>query len=206
MFKFNFRSIFIGLLLMPLLATGQVQETVYGSARIKGGFGGPFFLYSTVAEMNGGGAGGGGGFIVNNFFIGGFGQGETFGRVDYNAQEYQLSIGYGGFWIGYVIPSHKLMHLYTSLKIGWGGAVLSEYHRGDFSFDHDIQYDDAAFVIHPEAGVELNVTHWFRMAAVGGYRFMNGVNDLPTFSSDDFDSPSLSLVMRFGGFGYPRAD
>ncbi len=63
-----------------------------------------------------------------------------------------------------------------TLKIGAGGAVLSR--DGD---DHEVDYEDEAFLLHPEAGLELNVAHWFRIAALGGYRFVNGANDLPTF-------------------------
>lgn len=191
--------LFFAMLLVSSLAQTPTEETITGEAHIKGGFGGPFFVYSNVGERDGGGAGGGGAFIIDNIFIGGFGQGETFGRVTLEDQKYYLSLGYGGFWLGYVNQSHKLVHFIGTLKVGWGGAVLS--HDGEDGDDHDIEYEDEAFILHPEAGLELNVAHWFRIAAQGGYRFMNGVNELPGFSSNDFDSPSFALVMRFGNFG-----
>lgn len=195
------RSRFIFLCLvffLPWLLKAQVEEeTLSGAAARLGGFGGPMFCYSMVGDMHGGGAGGGGAFVINDFFIGAFGQGETFGKMKIENQDYYLSLGYGGLWLGYVSPSHKLLHFYGSLKIAGGGAVLTETEG-----DHEVEYDDDAFVIHPEAGVELNVAHWFRLAAVGGYRFMNEIKDIPTLEGNDFERTTFSLVMRFGGFGY----
>ncbi|HLF63502.1 MAG TPA: hypothetical protein VI603_07110 [Saprospiraceae bacterium] len=197
--KIKFFRLIMLILLVPGILPAQTEETLTGDARIKGGFGGPFFLYSTVGEMHGRGAGGGGGFIIDKFFIGGFGQGETFGKIDVDDQDYYVSIGYGGLWFGYVAPSNKLLHLLATMKIGWGEAFLSENRD-----DHSTDYNDGAFVIQPEVGIELNVAHWFRIAGQAGYRFMNGVNDIPTLQSNDFDSPSFALVLRFGAFGYDR--
>lgn len=177
----------------------QKEETLSGGARVKGGFGGPFFIYSNADGKSGGGGGGGGAFIINDFFIGGFGQGETFGQRAISSGRYTVGLGFGGFWLGYVNSSYKVAHLYTSLKIGWGSANLQRDDNDPFNGN---DYSDAVFVAHPEIGLELNVVHWFRVAFTGGYRLVNGVDTLPGFASGDFNSPTLGLTLRFGAFGY----
>ncbi len=177
----------------------QKEETLTSGARVKGGFGGPFFLYSNTDGQSGGGGGGGGAFIINDFFIGGFGQGETFGQRTISSRRYTVGLGFGGFWLGYVYPSHKVVHLFTSLKVGWGSATLQRDDNDPFNGN---DYTDGVFVTAPEIGVEVNVVHWFRIAFTGGYRLVGGVQSLPGFASGDFNSPTLGLTMRFGKFGY----
>lgn len=173
----------------------QQEQTLAGSARVRGGFGGPFFVFSNVDGEWGGGAGGGGGFILNDMFFGGFGQGESFGNRTINGIRYNLSLGQGGLWIGYVKPSHKLFHLYATAKIGWGGVNLTPQNVSANDVTDDI------FVLTPEAGVEVNVLHWFRIAATGGYRVVTGVNQIEGYKNRDFSSPIVGLTLRFGGFG-----
>jgi hypothetical protein len=122
--KYWILFILAGILLSIPAMQAQVEETLADRGKKPGGFGGPFFLYSTVGERHGGGAGGGGGFVIDNFFIGVFGQGETFGKISYTDEDYYLSLGYGGLWLGYTVPSHKLVHVFGSMKIGGGGVIL----------------------------------------------------------------------------------
>ena len=177
----------------------QKEETLSGRARVKGGFGGPFFGYSQADGQSGAGGGGGGALILNDIFIGGFGQGESFGQRTVGSRRYTTELSFGGFWIGYTYPSHKVIHLYTSLKIGWGNASL-RYNDNDPFDNNDI--NDGVFVLAPELGAEVNVLHWFRIAMTAGYRLVNGVQTLPGFSEGDFNSPTLGVTLRFGGFGY----
>ncbi len=177
----------------------QKEETLAGSAHIKGGFGGPYFIFSQADGANGYGAGGGGGFIINDFFFGGFGEGQSFGRRRYNNRDYDLNLGYGGIWLGYTYRGYKVIHLYSSAKIGWGSASLQR-NDGDPFNGNDI--NDSVFAIAPEVGAEANLLHWFRLGATVGYRFVNGLNTLPGFSSGDFNSPTFALTLRFGAFGY----
>lgn len=185
-------------LCIATLAFSQREETLANSSGIKGGFGGPFFLFSTADGNAGGGAGGGGAFIINDFFIGGYGQGESFGRRRYNNRNYDVTLGSGGFWLGYAYPSHKVLHIYTSLKLGWGTAALRR--PGGDNFEDDIT--DGVFMVAPEVGAEVNLLHWFRLAFSGGYRVVGGLHGLPGFSTNDFNSPTLAITLRFGGFGY----
>ncbi len=179
----------------------QKEETLAGSSRVKGGFGSPFFTFSQASGQNGIGAGVGGAFIINDFFIGAFGQGESFGPRRYNGRDYNLTISNGGFWLGYAYPSHKLAHLYTSMKIGWGNVALARTDREPFDPDG---IRDNVFVLNPEIGAEVNLLHWFRLCLSVGYRSVSGVNTLPTVQSNDFNGATFGITMRFGGFGYAR--
>lgn len=181
----------------------QKEETLAGKGGKIGGFGGPFFTYSQVGNLDGGGAGGGGGMIINGFFLGAFGQGEYFGKIRYDGADYDLGLGYGGLWIGFAAPSYKLIHGLFSLKAGAGAVTMSKRDNDDFDFDDD-DFRDAAFVLHPEAGLELNLTHWFRMSGLVGYRSMRKINNIPTFANQDFSDMTLSLTLRFGKFGFSQ--
>ncbi|MCY7330176.1 MAG: hypothetical protein LH618_16615, partial [Saprospiraceae bacterium] len=143
----------------------QETETLFKNNRISGGFGGPIFSWSHANNQTGYGAGGGGGVVFHRFFVGLFGMGETFERPQIG--EDQLALGYGGLWLGYTTPAHKLLHLYTSVKIG-GGAVGITNFEDDWELEDD--WIDATLVLVPEAGLELNVARWFRVSGSVGYR------------------------------------
>ncbi len=197
---------FLLLLLLPCMLHAQgTENTLAGSARIKGGFGGPFFVYGQIENHHGGGAGGGGAFIINDFFLGGYGQGETFGQHVVNGLNYDLGLSQGGLWIGYVWPSRRMVHGFGSFKAGYGAATLERNPRnGEPDSGGDIE--DNVWVISPEIGVEVNIAHWMRAAITGGYRWVNGVSKLPYFTDDDYKSPVLGLTLRFGNFGYAKKE
>lgn len=184
-------------LLACFAASAQPEEQVLSDKfRITGGFGGPFFVGSWAENHAGVGAGGGGGIVAGRFFLGGFGQGETFGRHDFDGREYELGIGYGGLWLGYSYPTRKVVHGFAQAKIGWGAVTRSEPGEGD----NDDSLEDDIFTMTPEIGAEINVTHWFRLVAHGGWRFVTGVNRTPRFTSADFSKPVYGLTLRFGKF------
>lgn len=184
---------------LATLATAQKQETIANSVKIKGGFGSPYFLFSQADGRAGGGIGGGGAFILNDFFVGAYVQSESFGQRRYSGRDYILGLNSGGFWLGYVPNSYKVVHLYSSLKIGWGSALLRRDDNDPYDND-DIR--DAVFVLAPEIGAEFNVLRWFRIGLTGGYRAVGLLNTLPGYSYNDFNSPTLALTFRFGKFGY----
>ncbi|NJL76626.1 MAG: hypothetical protein HC892_18020 [Saprospiraceae bacterium] len=61
-------------------------------------------------------------------------------------------------------------------------------------------------MIHPEAGVELNVFRWFRVAGTVGYQFFNGLDNQPQLQNLDLDNLRVGLTLRFGGFGRRKSD
>lgn len=177
----------------------QQEETLFRRDRLRGGFGGPIFSYSQSDGRTGYGAGGGGGLVFNRMFVGVFGMGETFDKP--RAGQNQLAMGYGGLWLGYTIPSHKLLHLYASAKIGGGAIGYTDF---DDHWDFDDDWHDAVLVTVPEAGLELNLTHWFRMSGSVGYRFVNGFEGNSLVGKRDLNAPVFNLTMRFGWFGGSR--
>jgi hypothetical protein len=197
-----YTKLFAFLLLLaasPIFAQQQ-DETLFRRSHLRGGFGGPIFSYSQSNGHTGYGSGGGGGVVFDRLFVGLFGMGETF-DVPKVGQK-QLAIGYGGLWVGYVIPSHKLFHLYTSMKIGAGAVGTTDF-DDDWEFEDD--WTDATLVVVPEAGLELNVARWFRMSGSVGYRFVNGFDGSGTVAKNDLNAPVFALTMRFGWFGGGRS-
>jgi hypothetical protein len=184
-----------------LAVAGQAQhETLFGNARVVGGFGGPIFEWGLGNNLTSS-VGGGGGLVIENFFLGGYGM----GSIDLDAlidddRIDQIDLGHGGFWLGYTLAPHKLIHLYASGRIGWGAVGIDT--RPGSSFPRN---SDRVFVLTPEIGLELNVAQWFRVAGTVGYRYVDGVNEgLGLYKSDAFNGYLANLTLRFGWFGWHR--
>ena len=186
------------LALFGLTAFAQ-HETLFGRARVVGGFGAPIIEWGLGNDMNTS-VGGGGGVVIDNFFLGGYGMGSVdFNQLIENGDVDQLDIGHGGFWLGFSVPSHKLIHLYGSTRIGWG-AINVKFHDPGQNY-RDV---DKIFALTPEAGLELNVTRWFRAVGTVGYRRVDGVNANSGYSEDAFNGWTAGLTLRFGWFGAYR--
>lgn len=173
----------------------QETQTLFKNSRLSGGFGGPIFSWSHANNKIGYGAGGGGGVVFNQFFIGLFGMGETFERPEIGRE--QLTLGYGGLWLGYATPAHKLLHLHTSIKIGAGGVGITDF-EDNWEFEDD--WTDATLVLVPEAGLEVNVARWFRLGGTVGYRFVDGFKGWNNYSKNDLNAPVFALTFKFGCF------
>ena len=171
------------------------EETLFGNINRIGGFGGPLLEISSINGETVADIGGGGALILNDFFIGGYGLGTDAPNFTFESELYDIEFGHGGFWLGFATPQHKIIHMYSSFKLGWGETNLVDSQG-------DKQYSDNVLVLTPEVGFELNITHWFKFGITGGYRFVDGVNSLPGGLNDDsFSSPFGALTFRFGGFG-----
>ncbi|MCE7926551.1 MAG: hypothetical protein DYG98_26185 [Haliscomenobacteraceae bacterium CHB4] len=187
------------LLLFTIPVFGQEeQEILFRNARVRGGFGGPIFSWSHTNGETGYGAGGGGGVVFDRFFVGLFGMGETFDNPVIGRN--QLAMGYGGLWMGFTIPSHKLVHFYASAKIAGGSVGVTDF-EDDWDWDDDYNWDDVVFVAVPEAGVELNVARWMRLSGSVGYRFVDGFSGWGAYGKKDLNAPVYNLTLRFGWFG-----
>ena len=190
-------SIFILFLSFITISAYSQERTLFNNARVRGGFGS---FFTGVGDINGQDAvyaGGGGGVVINNFFIGGFGEGVS--QVEpfsLNGEPYDLSMGYGGLWLGFTYPSNSLFHAYLSGKMAYGG-VLIQPENDDFDLD---EFDSGLFVLHPELGIEINITSWFRLAFTAGYRIVNNVSDIPDISEDELSDMTYGLTFRFGHF------
>lgn len=197
------RILFLFLLCWSTGLSAQQEETLLNKAKVHGGFGGPIFTYAKVKGNNGFGSGGGGAVLINNLFVGGFGQGETFDIGLSGNQDYRMNLGYGGIWLGYVFPTQRLLHFYGSLKLGAGGINYDERRLDPDVFDG---LDDAVFVVTPEVGAELNLTHWFRLAGTIGYRVVDGFRGAPDLGTNALNAPVYGLTLRFGWFGHKMWD
>ncbi len=187
----------IGIIVLALLAAWNLsaQQTLFGDARVVGGFGGPIFEWGLGNDLTTS-VGGGGGVVIDNVFIGGYGM----GSVDFDAllddEEIEtLEIGHGGLWLGYTFRPQSVVHIYSTARIGWG-AVNVEFDRVDEYSDVD-----KVFVLTPELGAEVNLFRWFRVAGAIGYRWVEGVNENLGYQQDDFNGAVATLTMRFGWFG-----
>ena len=100
--------------------------------------------------------------------------------------------------MGYTYPSHKIAHLYTSLKIA-GGAVGEARYYDDWDIDN--QWTDVTFVAVPEAGIEVNIARWMRISGSVGYRFVDGFDGWESYGKKDLNAPVFNFTVRFGFFG-----
>lgn len=169
------------------------HETLFDEFDIVGAFGGPILEIGSINGTVGANVGGGGALLINNFFLGGYGINADYPMVRVNGLDYNTRFRQGGFWLGYVHNDYKVLHLYSSVRMGWGRAQLRREGSNDFSDRH--------FTLTPELGLEVNLTTWFKLALTGGYRWVNGIDVLPGLNNASFSSPVGMLTFRFGGFG-----
>jgi len=186
------------LLAICTLLTGSIfaqrDNTIFNGNKRNGFFVSPIIEYSDLKAELSTSVGGGFGFITGDFFFGLYGLGLTDYDEVFNDDFDKLTFGQGGLWLGYAFPQTKAIHFFSSAKIGWGGANFEV-------IDDDLEYDDSFLVVTPELGLEFNVFRWFRIAATGGYRFVNGLNDVPNFSENDLETWTGTITFRIGGFG-----
>lgn len=185
----------LALFLLNSLAAQQ-HETLLGRSPLNGAFGAPIYEY-TIQDGIQGGVGGGGGLVFRNFFLGAYGVGAISGLTELlEGDTDRLNLAHGGLWLGITPSSYNLIHPYLSVRGGWG--VLDIELGGDQAFT-DL---DQVFVLTPEAGIEINLTRWFRVAGTVGYRHIAGVNDeSPMGITDNLQGLIGGITLRFGWFG-----
>lgn len=187
------------ILAVTFSAFSQEREyrTVFGNQDLRiSGMGGPFMQFTGVAGEFGHMMGGGGAVLLNDFFFGGYGLGLTNAIPDYvnmyNPDD-RLSLGHGGFWLGYILFGDRPIHVTVSSLIGWGefGIIQSgEY----YSYARD-----NIFVLAPTVEVELNLTRYFRIGVGATYNLYTMV-DLQGYRSSDLSAPGGFLSFKFGWF------
>lgn len=182
------------------------------------GFGGPITEFSGIDGATGVSVGGGGAVVINQtFFFGGYGLGLATSQPRYDITLIQENaapltftnlrpqVGHGGFWLGYIHQSHKIVHWALSTKIGWGGI---SYSLGSDENIIDELGTDGIFVFTPQAEIEVNLFTWFKLNLGVGYRYVSGINAKyntpegvrPLMASDALNSPEGSITLMFGNF------
>lgn len=186
---------FTALCFAYITLNAQGTQTLFGRARSVGAFGGPLveYHYSSNGDLDVL-AGGGGALIINDFWIGGYGVGSAPSSVFDIPDIQSLEFAHGGLWLGGTYKPHHLIHFFSSVKLGWG-AVGIEFNDDDFTYDDDVS------VIQPEAGLEVNVFRWFRVAGTASYRFVDGISSNSGLDPDGFNGVGFNLTFRFGFFG-----
>jgi hypothetical protein len=163
------------------------------------GLAGPFMQFTAIDGEFAHMMGGGGAILVGDFFIGGYGLGLTNQiqadpnkNPDYRPGDY-LSVGHGGFWLGYSLFGDRAIHVCISTQVGWGELGI----RGEY-YDESV-YPDNIFVLVPTLEMELNLTRYFRMGVGATYNIFTFV-DLQGYSASDFSAPGGFLSFKFGWF------
>jgi hypothetical protein len=188
------------ILAFPILAVAQEETLISGDIE-SGGFGGPVLK---ITSLNGEGAvmfGGRGGWIINHsFVIGGGGYGVVNNinakRLPTDTVQRFLEMGYGGLELEYIASSDDLIHLSIGLLIGGGGAGYKDENDDMFNSHRKM---DSFFVLEPSVHANLNVTHFFRIAAGVSYRYVNGLKSSISTNAD-LSGPSAVLTFKFGKF------
>jgi hypothetical protein len=187
-------------LVFVYMSIGIAQEQVLLSGEIEnGGFGGPVLKMTTINGENALMVGGRGGWIINHsFVIGGGGDGVVTNvkpRIIDSVHQY-MDMGYGGLDLEYISTSDELLHWSAGLLIGGGGVGYRNENNDSFNMHHQM---DTFFVLEPNVHVNLNVTHFFRIAAGVSYRYVNGLTSALSTNAD-LSGPSAMLTFKFGKF------
>ncbi len=197
------KKFLLGLIILAA-SSAYPQEQVLISGNVShGGFGGPVLKLGQFDGDLGVLVGGRGGWIINHAFtIGGGGYGlvndipmltDDLGKIQY------LNFNYGGFEMGFILASNRLLHLSVNGLVGGGSlgyreSSYNDEHKWDENSDHD-----EIFVIEPAVNLIVNITPWFRIGAGVSYRTVTGV-DLVDIDNEFLSGPSAVLALKFGSF------
>lgn len=195
------KATFLAIILaVSLTAFSQEKEyqTVFDNQDLRiSGLGGPFMQFTTVAGEFAHMMGGGGAVLLNDLFIGGYGLGLTNSIPDYVNQNTndRLSLGHGGFWLGYALFGEKPVHVTFSTLIGWGEFGVMQW-EGYYPYIRD-----KIFVLAPTIEAELNLTRYFRIGVGATYNIYTMVDEyMHGYTGSDLSSPGGFLSFKFGWF------
>jgi hypothetical protein len=207
----NKHLLIISLILIPLFCFAQEEEfnTIFHknkNEKLKiSGFGAPIMNFTAIDDDFALMMGGGCGVILGNVFLGGYGIGKT-NEIPYkssindnaNNDEYNLGMGHGGFWFGYIIQPKKAIHFSLSSQIGWGAITkknIAPEGESENLESHSIT------VITPIVEVEYNISHFCKIGTGVTWAYVSGNRLSDTnYTSKDFSKPSFFLSFKFGWF------
>lgn len=188
-------------LVMALTAFSQDREyrTILDNKDLRiSGMGGPFMQFTSVAGEFGFMMGGGGAVLLDDFFFGGYGLGLTNPIPDYvndNPSD-QLSLGHGGFWLGYSLFGNKPVHVAFSTLLGWGEFGISQGEQGAYPYIRD-----NIFTLAPTVELEANLTRYLRIGAGISYNLYTMVDEnIHGYTGGDLSSMAGFLSFKFGWF------
>ena len=185
-------AVIIALVVCPLSDTFGQDETLLDGDRSIGYFVGLNNHIGSIGHDIRSAMGAGLGLSIADFFVGAYGMG-TLDLENWFSDVEKLEFAHAGLWLGYQLNGNKMVHPYFASKIGWGAINFQLAHSSDLS-----RMADGIFVIVPEAGVELNINRWFKLAASMSYRIVSDVEK--HFANRDFTGLDFGLTLRFGKF------
>lgn len=95
--------------------------------------------------------GGGGYGVFNHFMVGGEGGSISASSVANQNGEAELSIGYGVFQAGYILPTPGKLNIYPMIGMGWGGSDL----KITYADGTEQQFNASRFFMSTELNAEL---------------------------------------------------
>lgn len=135
-------------------------------------------------------------------YAGLFGSGMLSPGLDFDNgefEEFYPGFGHGGFMLGGIIGTNKLVHLDVNAKFGVGGYKIDQR-----SYPNDPYYD-AVFSLSPTVSAEMNVSKFFKLKAGVGYRYVTGFNN-DVLDKNILNSPTGSISLVFGWFGQSQKE
>lgn len=212
-----FITVILGSFALLVQAQDSTRYLSNGKFHVSGA-GGMLFQAGTVPAQNDLHVhiGGGGGLLIDRrFLIGAFGMGlssytERYLPTDSVDRRANLEIDQSGVLVQYAFTPSRPVHPFACLQVGWGRARWNfdddnddnNGNNGDQSNDPS-DLSDRITVITPSAGVQLNITHWFRPDIYVGWRFVSGL-DLRGMDADDLSGFFFGVNAFFGGMGDRR--
>ncbi|MDT8308458.1 MAG: hypothetical protein RQ866_02945 [Bacteroidales bacterium] len=180
------------------------------------GFGGATVLFSTLGDEFAVSNGGGGALLLNQkYFIGGYGLGLSTAHysdcqnvIDYlEIANPKYTFDHGGLWVGYIHQSHRLLHLGSSLKVGWGQIALCDEFYEPFYLEGK-EAKNNIMVFSPQIEAEANFTSWMKVNLGIGYQIVTGIERQFTlngvtydyYKKEDFNKPYITIAFLFGWF------
>ncbi len=140
--------------------------------------------------------GGRGAWIINHMLtVGGGGYALTNDievTDDFMDSDPKLLFEYGGFELGLILASDKMMHFSVNSLIGTGRI-------GYRSGDRDESVNEKFFIVEPSANLILNMVKWFRIGLGASYRYVNGVEDF-TIKDAELSGLAAVITFKFGSF------
>lgn len=182
--KYPFFVVFWVTVLACQLGISQKDETIFTMQdfRFTGAWGGPSFGGSTFD--------GNGVTQTNGFFVAEFNKTLLLGwsSTDLDLPSVDganTDLKYRGLLLGYTPNASKAFHPQAMLLLGTGDAGFVNESKDD------------VWVIQPAGGIELNIFQWFRVGAVGGYRFVTD-SDVASLPNKELSSLFGEITLKFG--------
>jgi hypothetical protein len=192
----------LSVLLVVLLASPVFAQevTLLGGDLTHGGFGGPVLKVTQLNGELGLVTGGRGAWIINHLITVGGGGYTLLNDIEVTGVTggpANLRFEYGGFEMGFISASDKLLHFSVNSLIGTGRIGYRWDEDGE---DWDASANDQFFIVEPSANLIVNLASFWRIGIGTSYRYVTGVDDFGDITDADLSGLSAVLTLKFGKF------